>query len=326
MSESEQSKHSPRRVVRRRFRRTANASAPIAGTNWVAGESAQSGHTIIDDTLNDGSRLSREPSWRVGSGGTRPPADPAAPSAATNGSSALVLADNPYAHALPPFLNVHPADHESPPASSLIMVHAPNSLAAQQFRTLRYRIEQEPDAQIISVISPRDGEGKSVTAANLALALAEGGRVKVLLVDAALRRPAQAALFGIREEFGLTSVLRSRHEDPDGPIDVMCIANSLYLLPAGPKVGSAHAALASEAAAHLLGALRRSFRYILIDSSSVFGSAETLAWHGMIDRYVMVAKRGVTDTDELSRAAARLNREKILGVTFVGAPARTIRS
>jgi Mrp family chromosome partitioning ATPase len=107
-------------------------------------------------------------------------------------------------------------------------------------------------------------------------------------------------------------------------VDIIGISHSLYLLPAGPKVGSAHAVLGSKAAAHLIGGLRRSFRYILIDSSAVFGSAETLAWHGMIDRYIMVARRGVSDTDDLGRAADRLNRDKILGVTFVGAPARSV--
>ena len=220
---------------------------------------------------------------------------------------------------LPPWVRVHEVDPDRNASRDLVMLHAPGSLAAQQFRTTRYRIEQEPDAQIIAVVSPRAHEGRSVTAANLALALAEGERVRVLLVDASLTKSAQAGLFGLDASEGLTRVLRARRDDPHAPVPVYAIRSGLYVLPAGPKVLSAHAALASEQAAHLLGAFRRAFRYIVVDASPVFGSAETLAWHGMIDRYILVARRGVTSTDDLGRAAERLHRDKVLGVSFVGA-------
>ena len=187
-----------------------------------------------------------------------------------------------------------------------------------QFRTLRYRLEQEPDLQVIVVTSARDGEGKSVTAANLALSLAEGGRIQVLLIDASLRNPAQHKLFGVNGDLGLTSVLAARQNDPSLPVDVIRITASLNLMPAGPAVASAHAALSSEAAAVLMGQLRREFRYIIVDSAAVFGTAETLAWHGLIDKYIVVARAGRTTTEDLSATCERLQKERVVGVTFLG--------
>lgn len=219
-------------------------------------------------------------------------------------------------------LRENPPEHVDTFSPDLVMLSHPDGFAAAQFRTLRLRIEQEPGLQVLVVASAREGDGRSVTAANLALALAEGGRVRVLLIDAALRNPRQHTLFGIRGDLGLTSVLAARSNDPTLPIDVIQISASLRLLPAGPAVASAHAALSSEAAMVLLHQLRGIFNYIIVDSAPVFGSGETLAWHGLIDRYLLVARAGVSTSEDLTACCDRLQREKILGVTFIGAKNR----
>jgi Mrp family chromosome partitioning ATPase len=214
------------------------------------------------------------------------------------------------------------AEHVASPSPDLVLLSNADGYAAAQFRALRYRLEQEPNVQVVAVASPREGDGRSVTAANLALALAEGGRIRVLLVDAALRNPAQHKLFGIRGDLGLTSVLAARQNDPSLPIDVIRISTSLSLIPAGPPVQSAYAALSSEPAAVFMAQIRKEYRFIIVDSSPVFGTAETLAWHGMIDKYVLLARAGKSTTEDLSHACDRLQREKILGVCFVGAALR----
>ncbi len=235
----------------------------------------------------------------------------------------MVLADDPNTNfgggAGYSVLRVNPAEHVASFSPDLVMMSHPDGFAASQYRTLRYRLEQEPDLQIIMVTSPREGDGKSVTAANLALALAEGGRIQVLLIDGSLRNPNQHNLFGIRGDLGLTSVLAARQNDPSMPIDVIRITASLNLIPAGPPVASAHAALSSEAAAVLIGQIRREFRYIIVDSAAVFGTAETLAWHGLIDKYLLLARAGKTTTEDLTAACDRLQRDKVVGVTFLGA-------
>lgn len=220
------------------------------------------------------------------------------------------------------WLRVNAPEHVGQVSPDLVMMTHPDGFAASQFRAIRQRLEQETNTQIIVVTSAREGDGKSVTAANLALALAEGGRIQVLLIDASLRAPSQHKLFGISGEMGLTNVLAARQDNPDLPIDVIGITRSLCLIPAGPPVASAHAALSSEAAAVLMGHIRREFRYIIVDSASVFGTAETLAWNGLIDKYVLVARAGKSTTEDLTNVCARLQRDRILGVTFVGAKTR----
>ena len=220
------------------------------------------------------------------------------------------------------WLRINPPEHVGQVSPDLVMMTHPDGFAASQYRTMRLRLEQEPNTQIIVVTSAREGDGKSVTAANLALALAEGGRIQVLLVDASLRNPAQHKLFGIRGDLGLTSVLAARQDDPNLPIDVIGITRSLCLIPAGPPVASAHAALSSEAAAVLMGIIRREFRYIIVDSAPVYGTAETLAWHGLIDKYILVARAERSTTEDLTGACDRLQRDRILGVTFVGSKSR----
>lgn len=215
-------------------------------------------------------------------------------------------------------LRINPKERIGDPSPDLVLLTHPDGFAAAQFRTLRYRLEQEEALQVIVVTSARDGEGKSVTAANLALTLAEGGRMQVLLIDASLRNPTQHKLFGVNGDLGLTSVLAARMNDPSLPVDVVGMTPSLNLMPAGPAVASAHAALSSEAAAVLMGQLRREFRYIIIDSASVFGTAETLAWHGLIDKYIVTARAGRTTTEDLTATTERLQKDRIVGVTFLG--------
>lgn len=239
------------------------------------------------------------------------------------GMDPYVMGGEPMGMEGPP-LRENPPEHVDTFSPDLVMLSHPDGYAAAQFRTLRHRIEQEPSLQVLVVASAREGDGRSVTAANLALALAEGGRVRVLLIDAALRNPRQHSLFGIRGDLGLTSVLAARSNDPTLPIDVIQISSSLRLLPAGPAVASAHAALSSEAAVVLMHQLRGLFNYIVVDSAAVFGTAETLAWHGLIDRYLLVARAGVSTTEDLTACCERLQREKVLGVTFVGARTRRV--
>ena len=87
---------------------------------------------------------------------------------------------------------------------------APQSLAAEQYRSLRTRISSAENGRAnraIIVTSPGKGDGKSLTAANLALTMAQEYQHRVLLIDADLRRPTLHRLFGLPEAPGLTDVL-----------------------------------------------------------------------------------------------------------------------
>src|SRR5437016_6204509 len=94
-------------------------------------------------------------------------------------------------------------------ATPLVMLADPHSPAAEAYRSLAANLQfayGDRQLQTIGVTSAAEGEGKSTTVANLALALAQNGR-RVIVVDADLRRPGQHSLFGVQREEGLANVL-----------------------------------------------------------------------------------------------------------------------
>src|ERR1043165_8043851 len=93
--------------------------------------------------------------------------------------------------------------------SMLVMLADPTSAAAEAYRALAANLQfayADRQLQTIGVTSAAAGEGKSTTAANLAIALAEGGR-RVIVVDADLRRPSLHTLFGLDLDDGLSTIL-----------------------------------------------------------------------------------------------------------------------
>src|ERR671934_1716636 len=95
------------------------------------------------------------------------------------------------------------------PSGALIMLVDPHSPAAEAYRSLAANLQfayADRQLQIIGVTSAAAGEGKSTTVANLAIALAEGGR-RVVVIDADLRRPVLHTLFGLERGEGLASAL-----------------------------------------------------------------------------------------------------------------------
>ena len=87
---------------------------------------------------------------------------------------------------------------------------APNSLAAEQYRQLRTRLAHAENAHALRsvlITSPQKGEGKSITAANLALTMAQELQRHVVIVEADLRKPSLQQLFGLTPGPGLAEVL-----------------------------------------------------------------------------------------------------------------------
>src|SRR6266550_8964215 len=92
---------------------------------------------------------------------------------------------------------------------TLTMLADPRSPAAEAYRSLAANLQfssADRQLQTIGVTSAAAGEGKSTTVANLAIALAEGGR-RVIVIDADLRRPSLHTLFGVDRQEGLSNLL-----------------------------------------------------------------------------------------------------------------------
>src|SRR5438105_15936512 len=100
-------------------------------------------------------------------------------------------------------------------ATPLVMLADPHSAAAEAYRSLAANLQfayADRQLQTIGVTSAAEGEGKSTTVANLAIALAQSGR-RVIVVDADLRRPGLHTLFGLPRDDGLSTVLLGDQTD-----------------------------------------------------------------------------------------------------------------
>src|ERR1043165_9295355 len=99
-----------------------------------------------------------------------------------------------------------PITAAGPPLAVLAEPHSP---AAEAYRSLAANLQfayADRQLQTIGITSTSEGEGKSTTVANLAVALAQTGR-RVIVIDADLRRPGQHTLFGVNRDLGLTDLL-----------------------------------------------------------------------------------------------------------------------
>lgn len=200
----------------------------------------------------------------------------------------------------------------------------PDDPAVEAFRALRTNVTfvgAEKPLQLVAVTSPGPGEGKSTTAANLALALSHGGS-RVLLIDGDLRRPQQHRAFGLVQSPGLTDVLISgatarEAVRPD-------VQERLDVLPAGPTPPNPSELLGSDAMHRLLGELRRDYDYIVIDTPPALPVTDATVVATIADATIMVIRSGETEEAAAQRAVDQLRRvrARIAGAVLNGVSAR----
>lgn len=201
--------------------------------------------------------------------------------------------------------------------SRLVAATASHSYAAEQFRALRTRIKHAENgraARAILVTSPGKGDGKSLTAANLALTMAQELHQRVLLVDGDLRRPAVHRLFGVPDGPGVSDVLSGRAELDD--VIVTLPDHSLSLLPAGSLPHHPAELLGSASMRRLLDTLRSRYDRVLIDMPPVAPLADLHIVAPMADGVLMIVRAGVTPKPAIERALAGLDTSRVLGLVL----------
>lgn len=156
-------------------------------------------------------------------------------------------------------------DEDAPDHPLIVQTH-PQSLRAEAFRRLRTNLQFLDVAgrpRTIVITSSLPGEGKSTTAINVAITLADAG-AKVILVDADLRRPSVAPYMGIEGNVGLTTVLigRASVEDVVQPWG----NGNLHVLPSGQIPPNPSELLGSTSMANLLESLSETYDMVLIDT------------------------------------------------------------
>ncbi|HEX2192965.1 MAG TPA: polysaccharide biosynthesis tyrosine autokinase [Acidimicrobiales bacterium] len=187
--------------------------------------------------------------------------------------------------------------HRGPPSAAPYPVVGsdPTAPVAEAYRTLRAALlfsHGEEGTRSILVTSSVAGEGKTTTAANLAMTLARSGS-KVLLADADLRRPTIHRVFTLDNEKGLTTVLLGQVPAADAPVPIDVPGpGTLDVLVAGPHGWEATEVLASGTAGPWLDELCGPYDYVVLDSAPVLSGADPLALARLSDAVLLVVRMG----------------------------------
>jgi non-specific protein-tyrosine kinase len=198
--------------------------------------------------------------------------------------------------------------------SGPILLTKPRSVAAEQFRVLRHRVELLGRAGVrgLAVTSAEGREGRTTTAVNLALALAHAGRAKVALVDGDLRGPGVHRMLGLTPTHGLCDVVAGRAVLKEC-LWAMGGGAALEVLPAGVVPEDVSSVLDSRRLAEVLGELRARFDFVIVDAPPVLRLADVPSLCASLDGALVVARAGVT-ARELVLAAI----DALVGVTVHG--------
>jgi len=207
---------------------------------------------------------------------------------------------------------------ESAQDLALVAASRPASQIAESYRALRTSVllSSSSRPKVLLVTSSLPEEGKTTTAINTAIVLAQrGGRV--LLIDADLRRPNIHRMLGIRSENGLSSVLTGNCNLSDALHESDHCTN-LFVLPAGPIPPSPSELLASQAMRELLERCRNEFDHVLIDTPPVLSVTDAVSLSVDVDAAVLVVRSAGTMKPALRRACELLRQVKanILGVVL----------
>lgn len=201
----------------------------------------------------------------------------------------------------------------------LVAALAPHAAAAEQYRALRTRIsllENGHGRRVILVTSPAKGDGKSITAANLALTMAQEYSRHVVLVDADLRRSCTHQLFGVAQEPGLADVLRGAATLEEALVEVP--DTHLHVLPSGATSDQPAELLGSSAMRRVLDALRSRFDRVLIDVPPVVPLADAGVLAPYADGVIVVVRAGITPKPLIERALAAFDQDRLLGLVLNG--------
>lgn len=197
----------------------------------------------------------------------------------------------------------------------------PHSGIAESYRTLRTALLLSTSGQppqVILVTSAQPQEGKTSTALNLAVSLAQRGG-DILLLDGDLRMPRIARALQMDWPYGLSNILTGSYPAEQVIFQSPEIAN-LYVLPSGPTPPNPAELLGSESMARLLLALRQRFTHIVIDSPPILSITDATLLSVVVDGTIVVARGGMTTRESLRHATGILSKvnAKILGILLNG--------
>jgi receptor protein-tyrosine kinase len=195
----------------------------------------------------------------------------------------------------------------------------PAETPSEEFRTLRTRLEQLQSTrtiQTVLVTSPSPGEGKSFTAANLALTEAQLADNPTLLCDFDLRDPILHSVFRFDRSPGISDYLSGKVDLHEA---LRRIGDSnLFVMPAGEVAINPLGLLHLKEVRRLMDRLRNTFRWILLDSPALLVASDANLLAALADGTLLVTRIRVTSADSMGRAIGSLGEDNILGIVANG--------
>jgi capsular exopolysaccharide synthesis family protein len=192
-----------------------------------------------------------------------------------------------------------------------------SSWSREQYHSLAatlHNAQARDGVKTILIASAVAGEGKTLTAANLALTFSEAWQRRVLLIDADLRRPSLHRLFRLHELTGL-------HDDMPRPLTrpgqhVRRVSGRLHVLTAGRPSATPMAELTSDRMRHVLEEARQSYDWIILDTPPLTLLADASLLVSLVDGAVLVVKAESTSLEQARRALQTIGKPKTIGVVL----------
>ena len=204
-----------------------------------------------------------------------------------------------------------------PADEKLVSAPAANPLSVEQYRRLAsvlHDAQTSRGLKSIIVTSAVPTEGKTLTAANLALTLSESYKRRVLLIDADLRRPSVHTLFRIANNRGLSEVLRGDRIDSAE----VRLTPHLSILPSGHTDQNPTAALSSDRMRQLVEDCKQKFDWVVLDTPPIGLLSDAQLLVRLAQSALFVIRAGVTPFAVVDRAIAELGRDYVIGTVLNG--------
>lgn len=191
---------------------------------------------------------------------------------------------------------------------------------SESYRLLRTQILhrfRKNNWNALAVTSPGDGEGKTLTAINLAITMAREVSLSVLLVDANMRQSRMLKYFGLADRKGLSDYLTDNIPVEDLLVQPD-IYNDLVILPGGQPLDNSAELLNSPKMGQLVSKMRagNDNRIIIFNLPSVLTTTDALAFSPQVDAALLVIEDGVTTKSDIERTMGRLDRTSIVGTVL----------
>ena len=182
----------------------------------------------------------------------------------------------------------------------------------KQIRTNVMFAMSAKDVNVVEFSSSFPGEGKSITSANMAIAMAQTG-AKVLLIDCDLRKSVQHKVFKVSNKVGLSSILGKMATLED--VVHKSVAENLDLITGGPVPPNPSELIASKHMEEFIGKVKEVYDYVIIDTPPINIVSDALELSQYTGGLVLVTRQGITTYDDVKSS---LQSAKFLNVNILG--------